>query len=224
MTMPSPVPIALVDDHTLVRKGLVELIHGIGGYQVVLQASNGKEYIQALADAPPVQIAIVDLNMPVMNGFETLAWIRANTPDTRGLALTFEGNEATVIKAIRNGARGFVLKDIEPQELKAALDSIRSTGYYHSDLTHHSVMAKFERLTEREREQERIRKEVSPRELDFLQLVCSDEEHTYEEISARMDVHRRTIDGYRTSLFEKFGVKSKTGLVLYAIKWGLVRV
>lgn len=224
MSDPAPIPIALVDDHTLVRKGLVELIHGIGGYQVVLQASNGREYIEALATAPPVEIAIVDLNMPVMNGFETLAWIRTNTPATRGLALTFEGDETTVVRAIRSGARGFVLKDIEPHELKTALDSIRSTGYFHSDLAHHSVMSKFERLTEREREQERIRKEVSPRELDFLQLVCSDEEHTYEEISLRMDVHRRTIDGYRTSLFEKFGVKSKTGLVLYAIKWGLVRV
>lgn len=223
MISPQSVPIALVDDHTLVRKGLVELIHGIGGYEVVLQAGNGREYMREVSGGPAVRIAIVDLNMPVMDGFETIAWIQANCPETRALALTFEANEDTVIKAMRNGARGFVLKDIEPVELKAALDSVHATGYYHTDLVHHSLMTNFDKKTGQEREQARILGQVTPRELEFLKLVCNSDEPTYEQIADRMQVHRRTVDGYREGLFEKFGIKSKTGLVLFALKWGIVR-
>ncbi|HOZ41040.1 MAG: response regulator transcription factor [Flavobacteriales bacterium] len=216
------VPIAIVDDHILVRKGLVELINGIGGYLVVLEASNGLELVRALEKGPDVQLALVDLNMPVMNGFETLAWMKQHAPSIRPLALTFEGSEEAVVKAVRNGARGFLLKDIEPEVLRFALDRVMEAGYYHTDLVHNSLVNNMDQQTSHERAKAEILAQLSPRELEFLRMLCDPDEHTYEEIGAAMNVHRRTIDGYRETLFRKLGVKSKTGAVVYAVRWGLL--
>ncbi len=224
MNTTTDIRVALIDDHTLVRKGLAELINGIGGYRVVLQAANGRDYQRQVSGGPQVDIAIVDLNMPVMDGYETIAWISVECPETRALALTFEANDDNVIKAMRNGARGFVLKDIEPIELKAALDNIHSTGYYHTDMVHHSLMTNFDKLTGQERAQARVLGHITPRELEFLKLVCGPDEPTYEEVADCMGVHRRTVDGFRHGLFEKFGIRSKTGLVLFALKWGVIKV
>ena len=223
MSSTPEVPIALIDDHTLVRKGLVELIEHAGGYRVVLEAGNGREFIHALTEGPHVELAIVDLNMPVMDGYDTLAWLVDNRPDIRALALTFDGTEDALIKAICSGARGFILKDIEPAELKIALDQVATTGYYHTDLIHHGMMESREKKIGHERRQERVLEEISAREMEFLKLVCLPEELTYERIGELMHVHRRTVDGYREALFEKFGIRSKTGLVLFAMKWGIIK-
>lgn len=217
------VPIALIDDHTLVRKGLVELVNGLGGYRVVLEAAHGEEYKQKANGGPRVDIAIVDLNMPVMDGYETLLWMRTACPETRALALTFDGTEDAIIRAVRNGARGFVLKDVEPSELKTALDHIRATGYYHTDMVHNSLMSNFDKKTSQERARDKVLEQITPREMEFLKLVCDAKEYTYEQIGDSMGVHRRTVDGFRQALFDKFGIRSKTGLVLFAVRWGMVK-
>lgn len=222
-TASTDIPVALIDDHTLVRKGLVEVVNGLGGYQVVLEAAHGEEYKQKINGGPRVEIAIVDLNMPVMDGYETLLWMRTACPETRALALTFDGTEDAIIKAVRNGARGFVLKDVEPSELKIALDHICGTGYYHTDMVHNSLMSNFDKKTSQERARDKVMEQITPREMEFLNLVCDVKEYTYEQIGEIMDVHRRTVDGFRQGLFDKFGIKSKTGLVLFAVRWGMVK-
>lgn len=216
------VRIALVDDHTLFRKGLAELIHGLGGYQVVLQAANGRECVTAMTGGTEVDIAIVDLNMPVMDGFELIAWIEAHMPQVRSLALTFDGAEGTVARAIRAGARGFLRKDVEPEELRAALEHIHASGFYHTELVHQSMLHGAGRGTSQERERDAVLAQITPREREFLLEVCAPDERTYEQIADRMGVHRRTVDGFRDALFNKFGIKSKTGLVLFAMKWHIV--
>jgi len=216
------IPIALIDDHTLVRKGLAELLNSVGGYCVKVEAGNGQEMIRALADGATVSMAIVDLNMPIMNGYETLHWLRENRPDIRTIALTFECTEEAVMKAMRNGARGYLLKDIEPTELKIALDAVMHTGFYHTDLVHSSLMQNVGKRTAPERLRAELFGQLTAREVEFLTLVCDPMEHTYEGIAAHMNVSRRTVDGYRENLFQKFGVKSKTGLVLVAMRLGLI--
>lgn len=216
--------VALVDDHTLVRKGLVEIVDGLGPYKVVLQAGNGREFQELYRTVSRIDIAIVDLKMPIMDGFATIAWINAHCPGTLAMALTFESSEDAVVLAMRNGARGFVLKDIEPAELRMALDQIHSTGYYHTELVHRGLMNNVDQLTGAERAQARLLESITAREREFLEHLCRPEEYTYEGIAAAMGVHRRTVDGYREHLFEKFGMKSKTGLVLFAIKAGVVRL
>ena len=214
--------VALVDDHHLVRIGLVATVNGLGGYHVTIEAGNGQEFIEALERAEPPAIAIVDLNMPVMDGYATIAWLRENHPAMLPLALTFDATDAALVKAVRAGARGFLLKDAQPQVLKNALDSLMLTGYYYTDNTNDVLQRNPGMKTRQERERDRILERITPREMEFLSFVCDEDELTYEQIAERMGVHRRTVDNFRIALFEKFHIKSKTGLVLFAMRWGLV--
>ncbi|MCW5898662.1 MAG: response regulator transcription factor [Flavobacteriales bacterium] len=209
--------VALVDDHHLLRGGLGSVVNRLGGYQVTLEAGHGKEFIELLRDAEPPAIAIVDLNMPVMDGYATLHWLRANRPEIRPLVLTFDADDDAMARAVRAGARGFLLKDVSPAMLKAALDGIMRDGYHlpeeallaadgHGGRRHGDLMAR-----------------ISKRELEFLLHICSDEEPTYEQVAKAMGVSRSTVDKFREHLFEKLGVKSKTGLVMLAMRMGLVR-
>jgi two-component system invasion response regulator UvrY len=217
-------PVALVDDHQLVRTGIAGMIDRIGGYRVISETSNGLEFVGMLNEGgEEPRIAVVDLHMPIMDGFETIAWLRAQRPSIMPLALTFDPAEDVIIKAVRSGARGLLSKNAPTGLLKTALDSLMLTGYYHTDEVHETLVQAQGLRTGHEREQEKVLSNVSPRELEFLKLVCSDEEHTYEQIADKMNVHRRTVDGFRESLAEKFGIKSKTGLVLFAMKWGIVK-
>ncbi len=214
--------IALVDDHHMMRSGLAAMIDRLGGYHVVIEAANGKEMIEAMTESAPVAIAIVDLHMPVMDGYETIAWLKANAPDVLPLALTFDASDDAMLRAVRAGARGFLLKNARPPLLKAALDSLVWTGYFQSDELHRDLLERADLKAREERERENLLERITPREMEFLLLVCSEDEFTYEEIAIRMEVHRRSVDNFRISLFEKFQIKSKTGLVLFAMRWGLI--
>jgi two-component system invasion response regulator UvrY len=221
--------VALVDDHHLVRSGLAATVDNLGGYRVTVDAGHGRELIEALEALAPgdlrrPRIAIVDLNMPVMDGYETIAWLRAHRPDVLPLALTFDATDEALVKAVRSGARGFLLKNARPAVLKNALDALVDTGYYYTDQVQGTLQEHPRPLTRHELERERVLEQITPRELEFLLLVCSPDEPTYEQIADTMGIHRRTVDNYRIALFEKFHIKSKTGLVLFAIRWGLVAV
>lgn len=218
-----PHNIALIDDHHLVRNGLAAMVNAFGNYHVTIEAANGQEFIRALSGVEEPAIAIVDLHMPIMDGYATIAWMRANTPDILPLALTFDAADDAMVKALRAGARGFVLKSTRPPVLRIALDSLLLTGYYHSDDLHAALIEKQGLKTSYEREQAKVLEHITPREMEFLILVCAPEEYTYEQIADQMAVHRRTVDGFRQGLVDKFGIKSKTGLVLFAMKWGVVK-
>ncbi len=215
--------IALVDDHHLMRSGLATMINGLGGYRVTIEAGHGRELIHALMGKKAPDIAIVDLNMPVMDGYATLEWLRANGPGIRTLALTFDATDEALIRAVRSGARGFLLKNIRPPVLRTALDSLIETGFFYSDGAQETIQLNPHQPSSQERKREEILKQMTPREMEFLLHVCSDSEPTYEDIAQEMGVHRRTLDGFRIGLFEKFHIRSKTGLVLFAMRWGFIK-
>ena len=215
---------ALVDDHHLMRSGLAATVNNLGGYRVTMEAGHGGELVEALekpGTAEPA-IAIIDLNMPVMDGFATLAWLREHRPNVLPLVLTFDATDDAMVKAVRTGARGFLLKNTRPEVFKLALDSLLLTGYFYTDAVHGSVQRNPDLKTREERERERVLEQITPREMEFLLLVCDEAEFTYEQIADRMGVHRRTVDNFRIALFDKFNIKSKTGLVLFALRWGLL--
>lgn len=220
--------VALVDDHHLMRSGLAATVNALGGYRVAVEAGNGRELVEALelmqrnALALPA-IAIVDLNMPVMDGYATIGWLRENTPAVLPLALTFDAADDALVRSVRAGARGFLLKNTRPAVLKTALDSLMLTGYYYTDQTHKAMQEHPALRTRQERDRETVLAQITPREMEFLLLVCDPQEYTYEQMAERMGIHRRSVDNHRVGLFEKFGIKSKTGLVLFAMRWGLVQ-
>lgn len=223
MRTSSPVPVALVDDHTLLRTALADMINSFDDYRVVLEAANGEELKQAIRNGPEVAIAIVDLHMPIMDGYATIEWLRDTTPDTRAVALTFEHSEAALVRALRSGACGFLLKDVCKEFFKESLDQVASIGHCHSNDVLHRLNNHSDLRTAYERTRARKLELLSEREGEFLGLVCHEDEYTYDQIADRMGVHRRTIDGFRESVFGKFGIKSKAGLVLFAFKWGIAK-
>ena len=116
--------VVLVDDHVLLRSGLASLIRGFGEYEVLFEACGGKDLIRQLKYSNRPDIVLLDINMPDMDGFETACWLRRNFPEIKVLALSMYDTDSSVVRMLRNGAKGYILKDIEASELRMALDSI----------------------------------------------------------------------------------------------------
>lgn len=213
--------IAIVDDHTMFRKGLCSLINIFPGYTVTLDAANGNDLIRQLDPAALPDILLLDIAMPGMDGFSLAAWLKDHYPEIRILALSTMESELTIIRMIKAGARGYLLKDAEPAELRRAFDDVIDLGYYLNELVSRKLLQETA-LQGDESGAENGGLRLTDRELSFLRLACS--EKTYYEIAKEMFVSERTVDGYRDSLFRKLKVSSRVGLVLYAIKNGLVTV
>lgn len=211
--------IALADDHVLLRKGLASLVLNLG-YTVAFEVDNGQELIQALEKGAEPDLVLMDINMPVKDGYEAAKWIRDNRPLIKVLALSMYDDEAAIIRMLKYGSKGYIMKDCEPAELRAALDAVINKGFYYSELVTGKLVHSIAGAEEENDSQKLLG--LSDRETEFLKLACS--ELSYKEIAAQMHLSPRTIDGYRDSLFEKLDIKSRTGLVIYAIKQGIYQV
>ncbi|GGB09089.1 response regulator [Puia dinghuensis] len=211
--------VVLVDDHVLLRNGLASLIRGFGGFDVLFEASDGKDLIRQLRISRHPDIILLDIGMPEMDGFETACYLRRCYPEIRILALTMSDTDSAIVRMLKNGAKGYILKDIDAAGLKRALDSVVEKGFYYSEMVTEKLIDTVSHRSEPER---RIRDLVllNERELEFIRLVCT--EWTYKEIADRMYLSPRTIDGYRDTLFEKLNVKTRVGLAMFAVKNGIV--
>ncbi|TWW00670.1 response regulator transcription factor [Chitinophaga pinensis] len=213
--------IAVVDDHTMFRRGLSVLINLFPNYEVLFEAASGKELMEKMTGGQLPEIVLLDVNMPDMDGYASAEWLRQHHPDIKVLALSTMDAETAIIKMIRHGAKGYILKDAEPGELKEAFDDILALGYYYNDMVTRKVMQSINALIDEKSALHAIAK-LSDREMEFLRLACS--EKSYQLIAKEMFVSERTVDGYREALFKKFNVSTRVGLVLYAIKNKLVVV
>jgi DNA-binding NarL/FixJ family response regulator len=212
--------IVLTDDHTLLRNGLASLLKNLG-HNVLFEADNGADFIKKLDKNNLPDVALMDINMPVMDGYQTTQWLKENHPGIKVLALSMYDNESSIIRMLKCGAKGYILKDSEPAELKAAIDDLVNKGYYYSDLVSGKLIHAINKI-EDEGSAMHTLVNLNERETDFLKYACT--ELTYKEIADKMFVSPRTIDGYRDALFEKLHLKTRVGLVMYAIKNGLVTV
>ena len=219
--MTKAISIGLVDDHVLLRKGLATLLSE-RDFDVSLQADNGRDFIQALGTGQPPEVLLLDINMPVMDGYATAQWMKTNHPETKILALSVYDDENSIIRMLHCGARGYILKDCEPDELSRAIRSVAERGYYHSELVSSKLIHSLQLQNNGGASPNSSHVELTQKETQFLRLICS--EKTYKEIASEMRLSPRTIDGYRDMLFEKLGIKSRVGLVLFAIKNRLVQV
>jgi DNA-binding NarL/FixJ family response regulator len=213
--------ITLVDDHVLLRNGLATLINSFDGYKVLFEADNGQDFIRQLKPKHAPDIVLLDITMPLMNGYETAGWIRANLPDTKVLVLSMMDNDSAIIRMLKYGAKGYILKDSKPATFKDAMDSIRDHGFYINDLVSSKMLYYVNKSGEESGQKDSsLMANLSERELTFLKWICT--EKTHKEIAEEMFVSPRTVDGYRDILFEKLGVTSRVGLVLFAIRNGIV--
>lgn len=211
-----PIHIAVVDDHTLYRKGLVELIRSINtDFQVELEASNGQDFLNRLPNENNLKMAIIDIDMPEMDGFELAAIIKERFPKIHILVITMLTDERSLIRMIKTGIKGYLGKDVETDELEAAINTISKGRFYFNE----ALSSKMLQVIQSEDDE---KYELNDREQQFIELSCS--ELTYKEIADKMCLSPKTIDGYRAALFERFEIKSRVGLALLAIKQGWVTI
>lgn len=221
MTVPTQTSVALADDHKLFRDGLAEIINGFAAYQVTLEADTGRDLIDRLNPKQLPNLLLLDINMPQMDGYETANWFKTHFPSVKIIALSMYDSEIAVIRMLKAGARGYLLKDIRKQELKDALDSVVSRGYFYTDMLTNRLIDTVKKMDDGDPANELIHLiGLNDRLNEFLKLACT--ELTYKEIADKMCLSVHTIDGYRDTLFEKFRVKSRVGLLLYCLKAGIL--
>ncbi|MDF3027988.1 MAG: hypothetical protein K0S23_2295 [Fluviicola sp.] len=208
--------IVLIDDHVIVRNGLKELIEKLGPYSVSAQFDSGNAFLDALPGLQKPDLLIVDLNMPGMSGFDLVEKLKSSENEQTVLILTLDSDEQTIIRLFRNGVRGFLKKNCSAEVLKNALDSILTTGYYHNEFL--ALSLRTDAGAAQLSEKDKILAQLTEREREFLKWVCHEQEYTYDQIADKMQVSSRTVDGYREAIFDKFAIKSKTGLVLFVLK------
>jgi DNA-binding NarL/FixJ family response regulator len=199
--------IAIVDDHTLFRNGLAVLMNEFEELNVIFQAENGRHMQQMLQAQSLPDVILMDINMPFIDGYSATSWLGSNYPLIKVLALSMFEDDKAVIGMIKCGARGYVLKEATPRELLEAIKTIHVKGVFINEMISGKLIRS---VTAEEKEI------LSKKELEFIKLCCS--ELTYKEIADKMFVSPRTVDNYRESLFLKLNLKSRTGLVLYAIQ------
>lgn len=216
--MPVKTNVALVDDHVLIRNGLANLIKSFGDYAIFFEADNGKKCIEKLKIKQP-DVILMDINMPEMDGYETTLWLKNNYPEIKVLSLSMYDSENSIIRMFKAGAKGYILKDCDPSELKTALNAVVSKGFYYSEMVTGKLIHTVNSLDEDDNQMKGLIK-LNEREIQFLKLTCT--ELTYKEIADKMFLSPRTIDGYRDDLFQKLNIKTRVGLVMYAIKNGIV--
>jgi two-component system, NarL family, invasion response regulator UvrY len=205
--MNAGIEIAIVEDRKRLREGTAAIIRELG-HSVILEAENGKDFFDKLDANNLPDIVLMDVQMPVMDGHETTRKIKDLYPDVYVLILTQLEGENAIIRAIDNKADGVIDRgsNTGKEEIQKAINEVYTKGvYYPPDVV------KLLRFKEKW--------QLKQRHIEFLKLICTEE--TYDKIAEKMHVALPTIDGYRKELFEKYDIKTKAGLVLFAIRNGL---
>ena len=211
-----PTTICIIDDHAIVRHGLKELLSKMGNYKVLHEFENGDDFLAALPLTPAPDIYILDYSMPNKNGVEVLQDLENREEELKVLLLTQHFDEQIINTAYHHGARGFLHKNCTAHDLKFAIDNIIKIGY-------NNVSEILKRIRNYDLSGETKKQTVvlNERELEFLRLVCDEQELTYEQMADSMNLSIKTIETYRAALFDRFNIKSKVGLVLFSFKYRL---
>jgi len=207
--------VALVDDHKLFRKGMLELINGFTGFEVVWEAENGKDFTQKIAPQNLPDVVLLDISMPVMDGYETARWLEQRFPEVKILALSMHNDDETIMKMLKSGVNGYVLKNADPAELKIALKKLVQEGSYYD----HRVT---DILVKNINAPKKTNIELNDREIEFLKLACT--ELPYKSFAPLLKINPRLVEDTREKLFRKLEVVTRVGLVLYAIKHGIFKI
>jgi len=210
------VHVAFADDHNLMRKALIPVLQCSGEIIVDIEAENGKELLDKLEVAVKLpDVCIIDVYMPVMDGFTAMREIRKRWPHMKVLILTAYSYEMFVIRLMQAGVNGYLLKKCSEDELKEAVLSIHTIGYYYSEWANSTLFHLVNTNS--------IKKlSFSDVEIELLKYCCT--ELSYEEIAKKMKTTFRSVESHRKTLFSKLHVGSRVELVMFAIQFGLVQV
>jgi DNA-binding NarL/FixJ family response regulator len=211
--------VALVDDHALLRSGLASVINSFGEYKVIFEADNGKQFIDRLKQNEMPDVVLMDITMPEMDGFETTKWIKNNVPNIKVLVLSMLDDDNSIIRMLQNGAKGYILKDSKPDILRTALKEVSERGFFLNEIVSGKLM---HLINKGEAKTTAQTINLTDKEIEFLKWCCT--EKSYKEIAEAMEINPRTVETMRSNLFEKLETLSRVGLVMYAIRNGIVKV
>jgi DNA-binding NarL/FixJ family response regulator len=206
--------IVIVDDHILIAQALKGIIENFENFEVLYECENGKELQEKFKLKKPIpDVVLLDVSMPIMDGFETAKWLKEKHPEVLIMTLSMQNDDQSVIKMIKSGSNGYLLKNTHPVELEKALNRLLNDGYYYPDWASKIV---FTSLGEKNTTTETIK--LTEREREFLKYTIT--EMSYKEIAGKMFCSPRTVESYRDSLFEKLELKTRVGLAVFALKNG----
>lgn len=209
--------IALVDDQKLFRKGLRSIMSKNDSFQVVFEAEDGAQFLERLK-FEPVDVVVLDVEMDGMDGMETLGVIREKYPELKVLMLTMHESERLISHLMQEGANGFLLKDEDPEIVCEAIKRVYQDGIFFRDYVSKAILQNSRQRSSRKNDL--LAPQLSDRELQILQLLCK--EYTSQEIADQLFISARTVDGHRRKMQEKTGARNLAGLVIYAIKNGII--
>ncbi len=208
--------IAIVDDHLLIAKALTGIVEQFDDYEVIFEAENGQVFQQKFEQVKQKpDLILMDISMPIFDGYQTTEWLTKNHPGVLVLALSMQDDDQSLIKMIRSGARGYLHKNVHPTELLKALDTLISNKYYFPEWANFKIL---HNLANTDADIPTI--ELSDREKEFLQYAAT--ELSYKEIGEKMNCSPRTVESYRDSLFDKLNLRTRVGLVVYGMKNKLI--
>lgn len=211
----SIIKIAVVDDHEMFREAISTMIDGFKNCKVVIQAASGRELLEKLEQKSNIDLVLLDIAMPGMDGFDTARNLRSRFPEIKLLFCTMFNNELAICRMIGTGGHGCIGKDASLSELKKALFQIMKNGYSFS-----GTKGKMVYDNERNRHKQQLKNYLlSETELRFLKLICT--EKPYKEIATDLDLTERQVDYLREELFSCFEVHSRIGLVHHAFHGGV---
>ena len=212
------ITVGLIDDHAIVRKGLIALLEAGDVADVILDAGSGEELMEKLKFNQP-QVLLLDYSMPGMDGEQTLKLLKAQYPEIKVLMLSMNDDEALTLHLVEQGANGYLLKESGPEEVENAIQSAHNSGFYFNDRVSRIMLR---RVVQQDAlpASAHTNSQLSERELEVLTLICK--QHTTQEIADKLFISARTVEGHRKRIQEKMGVRNTAGMVFYALKHGLV--
>ena len=218
MSKPSVIRILLAEDHLLMRDGLRALLDVQDDMTIIGDVSDGADAVTQALDRGP-DVVLMDVGLPGLNGIEAARKIRAERPDIEVIMLTMHDDAATVDRALRAGARGFMVKGCGIDELREAIRTVRrGEVYLHSSISHFVLQGY---LRSNSDEEPAVDETLTPREREILQLIA--EGNTSQEIADRLQLKPKTVQNYRAQIMDKLGERSTAGLVRYALRLGLAQ-
>ena len=213
------ITIAIADDFKIFREGLKVILATHHNYEVLFEAENGQDLMEKLKKVQPMVI-IMDLKMPVLDGLEATKLIRQQYPAVKILVVTMYDDDKFVLHLMELGANGYLLKNAEPDEIKKAIEAVSANGYYFNDLVNKALLKKLflkDAFDPVFNDQVRL----SNQEIQILQWIC--EEKSAQEIGQELYLTSRAVDDIKQNLIKKIGVRNTAGLVMFAIKQGIVK-
>ncbi|CCH03023.1 two component transcriptional regulator, LuxR family [Fibrella aestuarina BUZ 2] len=215
------IKLALVDDHNLFRRGIASILGQVADFELVLEASNGQEFIEKIPRKMP-DVVLLDLQMPVLDGTATADYLREHYPLIKIIVLTMHDEDRMVLHLLEKGVSGYLLKDSDPDEVEKAVRKVMDEGVYLNEFVSRAMLRKMTNKTTVVKQSTLYNSKIllSEREKEVLKLIC--EGLSTAEISDRIFLSPRTVEGHRLRILEKTGTKNTAGMVAYAFKNDLV--